>query len=48
MRNRVQVAPDFYAKVAPLLLPGTTLLVTAEPLSQGAAGTPLTVLNGRD
>ncbi|WP_156368567.1 L,D-transpeptidase family protein [Duganella sp. Leaf61] len=48
VRNRVQVAPDFYAKVAPLLLPGTTLLVTAEPLSQGDAGTPLTVLNGRE
>jgi L,D-transpeptidase catalytic domain len=46
VRNRVQVPPDFYAKVAPLLAPGTTLLVTAAPLAQGATGTSLTVLNG--
>jgi hypothetical protein len=48
VRNRVQVPPDFYAKAAPLLVPGTTLLVTAAPLAEGAAGTPLTVLNGAD
>lgn len=45
-RNRVQVPPGFYAKVMPILTPGTTLLVTAAPLSQGATGMPLTVLNG--
>jgi hypothetical protein len=46
VRNRVHVPAEFYAKVAPLLLPGTTLLVTAAPLGEGGAGTSLTVLNG--
>ena len=45
-RNRIHVPPDFYVKVLPYLTPGTTLLVTAAPLSQGATGTSLTVLNG--
>lgn len=43
--NRVQVPPEFYAKVMPVLTPGATLLVTAAPLAQGATGTNLTVLN---
>lgn len=44
--NRVQVPPEFYAQVMTVLSPGATLLVTASPLSQGATGTSLTVLNG--
>lgn len=46
VRQRVQIPAPFYDSVAPILLPGTTLLVTAAPLSQGGAGTPLTVLSG--
>ena len=36
--NRVSVPPDFYAKVMAILTPGSTLLVTAAPLSKGATG----------
>ena len=46
VRDRVQVPADFYQKVTAMLAPGSTLLVTAAPLSQGAVGTPLTVLAG--
>lgn len=46
VRQQVRIPAPFYASVAPILLPGTTLLVTAAPLSQGATGTPLTVLSG--
>lgn len=46
VRQRVQVPEDFYARVMPMLAPGSTLLVTAAPLSQGATGMPLTILRG--
>lgn len=42
--NWVHVAADFYTRVMPLLKPGSTLLVTAAPLTQGGGGTSLTVL----
>ncbi|OON60775.1 L,D-transpeptidase [Massilia sp. KIM] len=45
-RNLVRIAPDFYARVAPLLTPGTTLLVTQASLSAGSVGQRLTVLSG--
>lgn len=44
-RNRVQIAHDFLDKVEPILAPGTTLLVTQAPLSTGATGAPLTVMD---
>ncbi len=43
-RNLVKIAPDMYAKVLPILAPGTTLLVTQAPLAGAATGTRLTVL----
>jgi len=43
-RNLVKIAPDVYAKVLPILAPGTTLLVTQAPLAAAATGTRLTVL----
>lgn len=46
VRNRVQVPSAFYARAMSVLTPGATLLVTSAPLSQGATGTSLTVLNG--
>jgi len=45
-RQLVRIAPDFYAKVAPILVPGTTVLVTQAPLNAGAVGARLTVLSG--
>lgn len=45
-RNRVHIAQDFYDRVRPLLVPGTTLLVTQAGLGNGSTGTPLTVLSG--
>jgi hypothetical protein len=46
VRQQVRIPAPFYDSVVPILLPGTTLLMTAAPLSQGGAGTPLTVLSG--
>lgn len=46
IRNRVQVPPEFYARAMSVQTPGTTLLVTPAPLSQGMTGASLTVLNG--
>ncbi len=43
-RNLVRIASDMYAKVLPILAPGTTLLVTQAPLVAAATGTRLTVL----
>ncbi len=43
-RNLVRIAPDVYAKVLPILAPGTTMLVTQAPLAAAATGTTLTVL----
>jgi lipoprotein-anchoring transpeptidase ErfK/SrfK len=45
-RNRVQIPPDFYAKVSAILQPGATLLVTGAPLDTGSTGKKLTVLTG--
>jgi len=47
-RNRVQLPQAFHDKLAALLAPGATLLVTQSPLSEGATGTPLTVLSGAE
>lgn len=44
-RNRVQIPQAFYDKVAAILLPGSTLLVTQAPLNTGATGTNLTVMS---
>lgn len=46
VRNRVSIPPEFYARVAPVLVPGVTLLVTQSPLSAATTGTKLTVLSG--
>lgn len=45
-RNRIHLPQEFYDKVAAILAPGTTLLVTAAPLSAGTPGASLTVLSG--
>lgn len=45
-RQLVQIAPDFYDKVAPILAPGTTVLVTQAPFAAGDVGARLTVLSG--
>lgn len=47
-RNRVQLPQAFHDKLAALLALGATLLVTQSPLSEGATGTPLTVLSGAE
>jgi len=44
--NRVALPQLFHDRLAGILVPGTTLLVTQAPLSAGATGTPLTVLSG--
>jgi hypothetical protein len=45
-RNRVQLPQAFHDRLASVLEPGTTLLVTEAPLAAGATGMPLTVLSG--
>ncbi|QGZ38083.1 L,D-transpeptidase-like protein [Pseudoduganella flava] len=46
VRNRVQIPPAFYAQVAPILMPGVTLLVTQSPLAPGGLGDAQPVLDG--
>jgi len=44
-RNLVRIPREFHEQVAPILRPGTTLLVTQAPLRSGQPGTSLTVLS---
>ena len=44
--NRVALPQLFHDRLAAILVPGTTLLVTQAPLSAGGTGTQLTVLSG--
>ena len=47
-RQLVQIPPAFYEKVAPIMVAGTTVLVTQAPLSAGGVGSRLTVLSGAE
>ena len=44
-RNLVRIPRAFHEQVAPILRPGTTLLVTQAPLRSGQPGTGLTMMS---
>lgn len=46
LRGRIHVAAGFQSSVEPMLVPGTTVVITGDSLRAGGTGTPVSVLEG--